>query len=164
MAAPSSSSCRVRSHFVLRLVSRSISGRDNCIGGSTTEGVVGYSEGALVAATLLMEEQRRCEASGEERRLKLALFFTGWPVIDYDKKSFLFADETEERLRVPSVHVIGAGDPFLQGALALYNVFDEDTAILFDHAKGHTLPRDGQTVKELGDALRDGIRRSKGSG
>jgi hypothetical protein len=29
-----------------------------------------------------------------------------------------------------------------------------DTAYLFDHAKGHTLPRDKETVRELGDVLR----------
>lgn len=29
-----------------------------------------------------------------------------------------------------------------------------DTAYLFDHAKGHTLPRDKETVRELGDIIR----------
>lgn len=38
--------------------------------------------------------------------------------------------------------------------MALYNVCDPDTAYLFDHAKGHTLPRDKDTVKELGDVFR----------
>lgn len=38
--------------------------------------------------------------------------------------------------------------------MAPYNVCDPDTAYLFDHAKGHTLPRDKDTVKELGDVVR----------
>ena len=42
--------------------------------------------------------------------------------------------------------------------MALYNVCDPDTAILFDHAKGHALPRDKETVKELGDLIRDQIK------
>lgn len=29
-----------------------------------------------------------------------------------------------------------------------------DTASLFDHAKGHTLPRDKETVRELGEIVR----------
>jgi hypothetical protein len=29
-----------------------------------------------------------------------------------------------------------------------------DNAILFDHGKGHTLPRDKETVGELGDIIR----------
>ena len=39
--------------------------------------------------------------------------------------------------------------------MALYNICDIDTAYLFDHAKGHTLPRDKNTVREIGNILRD---------
>ena len=45
----------------------------------------------------------------------------------------------------------------MHGSMALYNVCDADTAYLFDHAKGHTLPRDKDTVKELGDVVRKAI-------
>lgn len=38
--------------------------------------------------------------------------------------------------------------------MALYNMCDPDTAYLFDHAKGHTLPRDKDTIRELGDIVR----------
>lgn len=38
--------------------------------------------------------------------------------------------------------------------MAMFNVCDPDTAVLFDHAKGHTLPRDKDTVKELADVIR----------
>lgn len=41
--------------------------------------------------------------------------------------------------------------------MALYNVCDPDTAYLFDHAKGHTLPRDKDTIRELGDVVRGAI-------
>lgn len=41
--------------------------------------------------------------------------------------------------------------------MALYNVCDLDTAVLFDHAKGHTLPRDKETIKELVDVIRDAV-------
>ncbi len=37
--------------------------------------------------------------------------------------------------------------------MALYNMCDEDTAELFDHGKGHTVPRDATTIKELCDAI-----------
>ena len=52
---------------------------------------------------------------------------------------------------------VGSMDPYLHGSLALYNVCDPDSAYLFDHAKGHTLPRDKETVKELGDVVRKAI-------
>jgi len=41
--------------------------------------------------------------------------------------------------------------------MALLNVCNPDTAILFDHAKGHTLPRDKETVGELCDVVRNMI-------
>lgn len=50
---------------------------------------------------------------------------------------------------------VGSLDPYLAGSIALYNVCDLDNAYLFDHAKGHTLPRDKHTVKELGDIIRN---------
>jgi hypothetical protein len=53
---------------------------------------------------------------------------------------------------------VGSLDPYVHGSLALYNVCDPDTAYLFDHAKGHTLPRDKDTVKELGDVVREAIK------
>lgn len=50
--------------------------------------------------------------------------------------------------------VVGSLDPYLAGSVALYNICDMDTAYIFDHAKGHTLPRDKETVRELGDIIR----------
>lgn len=45
-------------------------------------------------------------------------------------------------------------DPFRHGAYALYNVCDPDTAQFFDTGKGHTIPRSGLVIQELGDAMR----------
>lgn len=49
--------------------------------------------------------------------------------------------------------IVGCDDPYIHGAMALFNVCDEDTAELFDHGKGHTVPRDARTLRELGDAV-----------
>lgn len=37
------------------------------------QGVLGFSEGATVAATLLIEEQQRFEARGRPRRIKVSV-------------------------------------------------------------------------------------------
>lgn len=52
---------------------------------------------------------------------------------------------------------MGSLDPYIDGSMALYNVCDMDTAVLFDHAKGHTLPRDKETIRELVDVIRDTV-------
>jgi hypothetical protein len=51
----------------------------------------------------------------------------------------------------------------LHGNVALYNVCDPDTAFIFDHAKGHTLPRDKAMIKELGDTVRRMIEEANGT-
>lgn len=55
------------------------------------------------------------------------------------------------------VFPVGSLDPYIDGSMALYNVCDPDTAVLFDHAKGHTLPRDGETIRELVEVIKDTV-------
>ena len=139
------------------------------------EGIIGYSEGAAIAATLILDEQRRFEETGRERRIKCAMFVTGRPPID-PAEGVILADESELMVDVPTLHVVGANgtvpsppiygllwlqlmvrcrvDPFRHGAYALYNVCDPDTAVFFDTGKGHTIPRSGMVITELGDAVR----------
>lgn len=76
----------------------------------------------------------------------------------------ILADQSEDLIDIPTCHVVGAGDPYLHGSMALYNVCDEDNAMFFDHGKGHTLPRDQRTLKELGNVVREIIDRAGGSG
>ncbi|KUJ16550.1 uncharacterized protein LY89DRAFT_86921 [Mollisia scopiformis] len=118
------------------------------------DGIIGYSEGATVAATLLLHEQRRFETQGIPTMFKCALFFAGWPPMSPDLDSIVLADESDLTITIPTCHIIGSLDPYLAGSIALYNICDLDNAYLFDHAKGHTLPRDKETVRELGDIVR----------
>ncbi|UKZ60967.1 uncharacterized protein TrAtP1_002240 [Trichoderma atroviride] len=43
------------------------------------DSILGYSEGATTAATLILEEQRLFREQGRPRRIKSAIFFAGWP-------------------------------------------------------------------------------------
>ncbi|KAK2612292.1 hypothetical protein QQS21_001718 [Conoideocrella luteorostrata] len=119
------------------------------------DGVLGYSEGATVAATLLLEEQRRVAEEGRERQLRMGVFFSGWPPLILRNGQFVpfLADESEDVLEIPTLHIVGSKDPYIDGAMALLNLCDQDSAILFDHGKGHTLPRDMRTLKELTIAM-----------
>ncbi|TVY84188.1 Esterase FUS5 [Lachnellula suecica] len=131
------------------------------------DGIIGYSEGATVAASMLLHEQRRAETTGIPAMFKCALFFAGWPPMNPDLDAIVLADESDLTISIPTCHVrcgilvipltlevVGSLDPYLAGSIALYNVCDMDNAYLFDHAKGHTLPRHKDTVKELGDVIR----------
>ncbi|KAH3912578.1 hypothetical protein HBI56_154130 [Parastagonospora nodorum] len=118
------------------------------------DGIIGYSEGATIAGTLLLHEQMRDKNEGRIPVLKCALFFGGWPPMRPTLDGIVLADESDLMIDVPTVHIVGSLDPYLHGNIALYNICDPDTAFIFDHAKGHTLPRDKHMVKELGDTVR----------
>ncbi|KEY66397.1 hypothetical protein S7711_05831 [Stachybotrys chartarum IBT 7711] len=91
------------------------------------DGIIGYSEGATVAATMLLYEQRQRERYGTLPMFKYAVFFAGWPPVDPKTHAQVLADESDERIEIRTLHI------------------------------GHTLPRDKETIKELGDVVREAI-------
>jgi hypothetical protein len=69
------------------------------------DGIIGYSEGATVAATFLLTEQERAAEEGRAPRIKFAVFFAGWPPVRPDADQMVLCDETDLVLQVPSCHV-----------------------------------------------------------
>ncbi|KAI3002616.1 hypothetical protein CBS147346_5842 [Aspergillus niger] len=130
------------------------------------DGILGYSEGATCSATLMVEEARRAQQEGRKSRLKYGIFIAGWPPVrfDGDRGSTLLADECEDMIDVPTCHIIGVNDPYVDGAMALYGVCDPDTAVMFDHGKGHTIPRDPKTLKELAEVIEGTVRKGVEAG
>ena len=121
------------------------------------EGIIGYSEGAMIAASFLLDEQRRCRERGIEQKIKCAIFIAGWPPKDSRHGQVVLSDETEDTIEIPTCHVMGALDPMIHGPMALYNLCDQDQAEVFDHGYGHLVPREERTVKELSQVVRNMI-------
>ena len=71
------------------------------------------------------------------------------------------ADECTSIIDIPTFHVFGSNDPLMYSAVALYNVCNQDTAALWDHGLGHLVPRDAETVSELGDILQSVILKAE---
>lgn len=67
------------------------------------DGVIGYSEGATVAATLLLCE--RAKARGERRGIRCGIFFMGWPPMDPEGFNLVLGDESRWSIDVPTCHV-----------------------------------------------------------
>ncbi len=124
------------------------------------DGILGYSEGASVAATYVLDEQKRFLESGLPRTIKCAVFITGWPACDPGDSKMLLADEYEDVIDIPTFHVLGSKDPFCKGSEALFNICDPDSRFLYDHGKGHIIPRDIGTVRDLSGLLREFFAKS----
>jgi hypothetical protein len=69
------------------------------------DGIIGYSEGATVAATMILHEQRRFEIEGREPMFKCALFFAGWPPMSPELDRIVLADESELTIAIPTCHI-----------------------------------------------------------
>jgi hypothetical protein len=69
------------------------------------DGIIGYSEGATVAATLLLKEQFRKEEQGIEPMFKCAIFFMGWPPLDPKTYFLVLSDQSERVIDIPTCHI-----------------------------------------------------------
>ena len=126
--------------------------------------VLGFSEGASVAASTIVHQARTHCLNA----FKGAIFIGGYPPYDMESHRSLLADEDTTRIRIPTAHIVGSADPSRASSLALYNICDAETSILFDHDKGHIVPTDGRSTMGMAAAIRevrDGmlVARSHGS-
>jgi len=111
----------------------------------------------MMASSLVLEEQRRARTQNRPRQIKGCIFFAGWPPwkVLNGIPLLVLSDMMDDTIDVPTLHVVGSNDPYIKGALALYNVCDEDTTTLFEHGQAHNIPRDVKTVKELAEGINE---------
>lgn len=69
------------------------------------DGIIGYSEGAAVAATYLLHEQLMSQHQGTRPMFKYAIFFGGWPPIDPLTHAMILSDESEILIPIPTCHI-----------------------------------------------------------
>ncbi|KAK4208557.1 serine hydrolase-domain-containing protein [Rhypophila decipiens] len=122
------------------------------------DAIVGYSEGAMVGASLVLEEGLRFKRSGTPRRIKFAIFISGAPPLKFEGNGKIVPqlfDESGTVIDIPTYHIFGCDDAFLSSAVALFNVCDQENAMMYDHGLGHIVPRDVENVTLLGQFLGD---------
>ncbi|KAG5971871.1 hypothetical protein E4U55_001047 [Claviceps digitariae] len=129
------------------------------------EGILGFSEGAIAAASAIVEEKRLWEEKGIPRQLKCGIFFAGWPPVSLKdgKCNVMLADECQDAIDVPTCHIVGCEDPYIDGAMALFSMCDQDSADLFDHGNGHFIPREAQTLTELSENISALVEKAEAS-
>lgn len=69
------------------------------------DAIIGYSEGATMAATMLLYQQRRERLWGTKPLFKYGIFFAGWPPLDPKTHDIVLSDESEERIETRTLHI-----------------------------------------------------------
>ncbi|KAL9065345.1 MAG: hypothetical protein Q9161_008291 [Pseudevernia consocians] len=118
--------------------------------GDPFDGVLGFSEGASIAASLIL---RQCREKGTSL-FKFAVFICCTvPPLRSDTGDILLADEAAERIDIPTAHIVGSKDPGYQGGKALYNLCNQSSASIFDHGGAHTIPWDLASTRGIAKAI-----------
>ena len=126
--------------------------------GDPFDGVLGFSEGATIAASLIL---RQCREKGSSL-FKFAIFICCTvPPLRSDREDILLADETAERIDIPTTHIVGHRDPGYQGGRALYNLCNQSSASIFDHGGTHTIPWDLASTRGITKTIGSVIERSQ---
>ena len=84
-------------------------------------------------------------------------FFFSWFVLGFPALFQFLQTLMSRSLRIPTEIYWLWTDPYRYGAVALYNICNEDNAEMFDTGGGHTIPRAGRIMQELANSVRDMI-------
>lgn len=122
------------------------------------QGVIGASEGAAAASTVLMDELQRSSESGYRTAMKCGIFFVAIPAYQADGKGWILSDETSQRITVPTCHVYSEKDPLVMTSKALLNTCEPGSTTVVLHEKGHTIPHEKELMVEVAKFVR-GINR-----
>lgn len=126
--------------------------------GNPFDGVLGFSEGASIAASLIL---RQCREKGTSLFKFAAFICCIVPPLRSDREDVLLADETAERIDIPTAHIVGSKDPGYQGGRALYNLCNQSSASIFDHGGPHTIPWDLASTRGIAKAIQSVGERSQ---
>lgn len=111
------------------------------------DGIFGYSEGATVAATFVIDYLQKCSTSQIEMLLKCAVFMNGSAPYAADGGAIYLADRDGEVITIPTCHILAHNDGMLSESLALFNICRQDRAVIVDHGRGHVFPTEPSALE-----------------
>ena len=135
-------------------------------------GVLGFSQGARLAAGILLEQQEKGQVEGREFRFAVCVNGTYPALILAAEPSsalrpILDAELTEWdeiynlHIHLPSVHVHGEQDPYVRSSRLLARCFDPQTAKVFEFENGHHLPASTSDTEQVADEILKIYRRKE---
>lgn len=118
------------------------------------EGILGFSQGAEVAASLLLFQ-------GQNVKFKFAVFIGGTQPYDVsalasgkDSKPVRMRPDTHSaRIDIPTAHVIGRSDVYREFSKAFLGLCNPREVKVYDHKGAHIVPRGQEAMEDLTAAL-----------
>ena len=118
------------------------------------EGVLGFSQGAEVAASLLLYQ-------GQNVNFKFAVFIGGTQPYDVSalasgtdsKPVKMHPDTHSARIQIPTAHVMGRGDAFREASKDFLGLCNPREVKVYDHNGAHIVPRGQEAMEHLTAAL-----------
>ena len=118
------------------------------------DGVLGFSHGATLAFGFLAHHARKF--TYDPPPFRCAIFLNSLPPFRIDQdENFVFDDEMQGLIKIPTVHVVGKRDFVYSHSLKLHQLCDSRSATLLAHDKGHEIPNDPENVHMIAKALRE---------
>jgi predicted esterase len=111
-------------------------------------GVLGFSQGAAVAAAVAGEARR-----GSFPPLDFAILIAG-----FAPRASAIAPLFEPPLPLPSLHIWGTADPFAKHGPGLVSVFEEESRQVVNWAGPHAIPQQGPAADALVEFVRTHVR------
>ena len=121
------------------------------------DGVLGFSEGGSIAASLIFRQSGAKQAVS----FKFAIFICSLPPFRSDRNDIMLADEIDERVKIPTAHIVGSKDPIYLGSRALYNLCNRTSASIFDHGGAHAIPWNLASTQRIAEEIRSVGKRSQ---
>ena len=121
------------------------------------DGVLGFSEGASVAASLILPQSRRKQTIP----FKFAIFICAIPPYRSDRDDIMLADETDECVEIPTAHIVGSKDPVYQGSRTLSDLCHQPSASIYDHGGAHEIPWNLESTQGIAKEIRSVGERSQ---
>ena len=114
--------------------------------------VMGFSQGTIVASLLLLQAQWR---DARWANLRFGILLSG-----ACRDDFITAF-TEQKLKLPTIHVHGLEDPFLMSSRKLQEVYHPKSANVLEFDGGHHIPRRPADLGRLTSHIKEMNKRSK---
>ena len=129
------------------------------------DGVMGFSQGAALAAMLMIRHYSSTNGKGEGP-FRFAIFIcAAVPHREIALRrgivEFLDPVVDSQPIKVPTTNIVGARDPHIANAMTLSNLCQDRGKAVFDHGGGHEIPRHPKEItSEMAQAILDTIQKA----